>query len=512
MTSVALATTTAYAVEAARAIAASGGNAVDCALATAIMSVNTEPSVCALAGGAYVTIWAPGDDPVTFDGIHAIPGLGLKESERGHGKTDVRLDYGGGISTIIGAGSVAVPGALSAFEKAWKRYGSIGWSDLFEPTIQATRAGFPLSAACHYYLGYSADLIFNRSADGYRALHDKDGKLRELGSPIHVPHLADTLAAIAAEGAAAFYEGDIAHAISKHVRAGGGSLTLEDLANYEAIERPALVADIDSWHIATNPPPAVGGAVLTAMLLACGDLHASDWDPDSLARLVHVQRACLDFRRDHLDISDDIDGEAARLILAAKQGQLLSQWSSSSTIHTSAVDDTGLGCAITASSGYGSGEMPEGTGLWLNNALGEIELNRREVESRPVGTRLPSNMAPTVARSDDAVLAIGSPGADRITTAIHQVLTNVLQFDMTLKEAIAHPRLHVDTSGDTDHLRAEPGLDIPELDLPLYTFPDISMYFGGVSVASYDRHKGFEVESDARRESGVFLSGTRPQP
>lgn len=508
MTSVAVATTTANAVEAARAIATAGGNAVDCALATAIMSVNMEPSVCALAGGAYVTIWAPGHDPVTIDGTTAIPGIGLAQNERGHGKTTVHLDYGGGITTIVGAGSVAVPGALAAFEKAWQRYGGMGWGDLFEPTIEATREGFPLSAACHYYLGYSGDIIFNRSSDGYRALHDKEGKLLDLGSPIHVPHLADTLAAIAAEGAAIFYEGEIARAISGHVRDGGGSLTLEDLASYEAIERPSLVADIGSWHIATNPPPAVGGAVLTAMLLACGDLRASDWDPDSLARLVCVQRACLDFRRDHLDLTDDVDDEAARLIDAARHGQLMSQWSSSSTIHVSAVDDTGLGCAITASSGYGSGEMPEGTGLWLNNALGEIELNRREVESRPAGIRLPSNMAPTVARSDVGVLAIGSPGADRITTAIHQVLTNFLQFDMSLKEAIAHPRLHVDTSGDEDQLRAEPGLDLPEIDLPLYTFPDISMYFGGVSVASYDSHKGFEVECDSRRESGVFLSGT----
>lgn len=506
MTSVALATTTANAVEAARAVAADGGNAVDCALATAIMSVNTEPSVCALAGGAYVTIWAPGDAPVTIDGNHVIPGLGLRESERGRGKTAVRLDYGGGITTIVGAGSIAVPGALAAFEKAWQHYGSVGWSALFEPTIRATRAGFPLSAACHYYLGYSADSIFNRSEDGYRALHDEDDKLLELGSPVHVPHLADSLAAIAEEGAATFYKGDIARAISKHVRDGDGALTLEDLAKYEAIERPALVADIDAWHIATNPPPAVGGAVLTAMLLACGDLHASDWDQASLARLVHVQRACLDFRRDHLDLTDDIDHEAARLIQAARQGQLMSQWSSSSTIHVSSVDDTGLGCAITASSGYGSGEMPAGTGLWLNNALGELELNRREVESRPVGTRLPSNMAPTVARCDDAVLAIGSPGADRITTAIHQVLTNFLQFEMPLQDAIAHPRLHVDTSGEVDKLRSEPGLDLPELDLPLYAFPDISMYFGGVSVASYDINKGFVVESDARRESGVFLS------
>ena len=107
--------------------------------------------------------------------------------------------------------------------------------------------------------------------------------------------------------------------------------------------------------------------------------------------------------------------------------------------------------------------MPDGTGLWLNNGLGEIELNRRDVDSREPGERLPSNMAPTVARSSEATMAIGSPGADRITTAMHQVLVNALQFGMPLEEAIAHPRVHVDTTGDTDQLRAEPGLDLPEL-------------------------------------------------
>ena len=107
------------------------------------------------------------------------------------------------------------------------------------------------------------------------------------------------------------------------------------------------------------------------------------------------------------------------------------------------------------------------------------------------GLNLPTDLFTAEARRDLLIIAIAAAGL--------------------LGIAIAHPRLHVDTSGEADQLCAEPGLDLPELDLPLYTFPDISMYFGGVSVASYDRHKGFEVESDSRRESGVFLSGTRPQ-
>jgi gamma-glutamyltranspeptidase/glutathione hydrolase len=506
VTRVAVATTSAIAADAAREVADAGGNAVDCALATALMSMNTEPGVCALAGGAYVTVWAPGHDPVTFDGNHAVPGLGLPDDERGKGKVPVRIDYGGGISTIVGPGSVAIPGALAAVDRAWRRFGSLPWSELFRPTIEVVRSGFPLPAACRYYLGYSGDLIFDRSSDGYAALHDEHGRLYERGSSIRVPHLADSLAAIANDGAAVFYEGELAEAISSHVRKGGGALTRDDLASYEALERPALVADVDDWHIATNPPPAIGGAVLTAMLLACGDLHASDWDSTSLDKLIRVQRACLDFRRHRLDKADDVHGEATALIRTARQGQLLSQWSSSSTVHASAVDDSGIGCAVTASSGYGSGEMPDGTGLWLNNGLGEIELNRRDVDSRTPGERLPSNMAPTVARSEDSVMAIGSPGADRITTAIHQVLVNLLQFGMPLAEAIAHPRIHVDTTGEADCLRAEPGLDMPESDLPLHAFPDINMYFGGVSVAAFSRGLGFDVAADARREGGIFVS------
>jgi gamma-glutamyltranspeptidase/glutathione hydrolase len=150
--------------------------------------------------------------------------------------------------------------------------------------------------------------------------------------------------------------------------------------------------------------------------------------------------------------------------------------------------------------------MPDGTGLWLNNCLGEIELNRRGLDAGPVGARLPSNMAPSVARGPGSVLAVGSPGADRITTALQQFLLNYLQFKMPLREAIAHPRVHVDTSGEVERLMAEPGLDLPELDLPLKQFEGLVMYFGGVGAAVFDRVTGFDAAADPRREGGVYVS------
>ena len=201
-------------------------------------------------------------------------------------------------------------------------------------------------------------------------------------------------------------------------------------------------------------------------------------------------------------------GSKSRALLdLAARGELASRYVSASTVHTSAVDDSGLGCAITASAGYGAGEMPEGTGLWLNNGLGEVELNRRDVSSRAPGSRLPSNMAPTVARSPGAVLAIGSPGADRITSAIHQVLVNLLEFDMPLEDAVSHPRLHVDMSGEHDILKAENGLDLPDSDLPVRRFEGLNMYFGGVGAARYSADGQFDVAADPRREGGTALTG-----
>jgi gamma-glutamyltranspeptidase/glutathione hydrolase len=313
------------------------------------------------------------------------------------------------------------------------------------------------------------------------------------------------LSAIAHEGAKIFYEGELAKAMTEHVQEGGGALTLDDLKHYEAIERPALTVDIGDWTIATNPPPAVGGAVLGAMLLACADLPHCEWNSTALSQLIKVQRAALDYRKRRLDLADDIGTEAAKLLDSARSGQLLSRWTSASTVHTSAVDDNGIACAITASSGYGSGEMPAGTGLWLNNCLGELELNRRGLDAGPPGIRLPSNMAPSIARRKGAVLALGSPGADRITTAMHQFLVNTLQLDMTLDQAIAHPRLHVDTSGEEDRLMAEAGLDLPDVNLPTIVMPKLNMYFGGIGATLAEKGGDIQVASDPRREGGTVI-------
>ena len=502
---VAVATTSQGAADAAAEIGDLGGNAVDCAIAAAMHSVNTEPGVCALAGSAYVTVWPAGEDPCTIDGNVAVPGMGLPAAHR-PGVESVQMEYGGGVETVIGAASVAVPGTPAALHLASRRFGKIAWRDLLRPAIRAARNGFPLSAACHYYLEYSGESIFGRSEDGYRALHDSGGKLFDARSNIIVPHLADSLTALAEEGSRLFYEGDIAAVIAQHIQERDGLLTLEDLRRYQPLVRDSLLVDVGDWKIATNPPPAVGGPILAAMLLAFERQPVAQWDDDALQLLLRVQQAVLSYRKHRLDLSDDVPCDAARLLQLARAGDLLSRWTSGSTVHTSAVDNSGLCCAITASSGYGSGEMPAGTGLWLNNCLGELELNRKGLDAAPPGRRLPSNMAPSAARSAGAVLAIGSPGADRITTALHQFLINYIQLGHSLADAIAQPRMHLEIDGTNLKIAVEPGLPLPDYGIPVKKYAEIGMYFGGVVAALFDARDGFAAAADPRREGGTFIS------
>ena len=150
--------------------------------------------------------------------------------------------------------------------------------------------------------------------------------------------------------------------------------------------------------------------------------------------------------------------------------------------------------------------MPAGTGLWLNNCLGELELNRKGFDAGPPGKRLPSNMAPSVARSEKDVLAIGSPGADRITTALHQFLINYIQLGHVLADAVAHPRMHLELDGPDMNIAVEPGLELPDTGISVTRYPEIGMYFGGVVAALYDHRHGFSAAADPRREGGTFIA------
>ena len=257
-----------------------------------------------------------------------------------------------------------------------------------------------------------------------------------------------------------------------------------------------------------NPPPAIGGAILGALLVMARDFvdGRAPANGPLMAHIVAAQAAALGYRKQHLDLSPDLTAEAGRLLELARNRALLRDNYSGSTVHTSAVDDSGLACAVTCSAGYGSGEMPACTGLWLNNCLGELELNKRGIDVGPPGDRLPSNMAPGVARSGDSVLAFGSPGADRITTSLQQFLVHHLLAGADLDRANQIARVHVETAAEELSVSIEG--DIPELQvsMPVNRFAPCSMYFGGVGVARFDGPDLLAASADPRRVGGVFVS------
>lgn len=507
MSPIAIATTSPIAAEAGVRTAELGGNAVDAALAAALVSTVTEPGVCALGAGAFVTVWAPNGEPVTVDGYVEMPGRGLPPERFGGGRRDVWLEYGGGVEMTVGPGSVATPGAVAALGEA-ACFGRLPWRELVEPAFEHARDGFPLPLASHRYLVYAHEAVFGWNTQSYRALHDATGRLLDPGEKVRVEGLAETLRLLADEGPNAFYRGELAERIADHVLEGGGILTSADLAAYRARLRPSLTVELDGWRVATNPPPAVGGAALAAMLLLMDDGPRGGWSPAEVARLVRAQRAVLRYRRRHLDVASELEAEARRLLELAVSGDARRVARAASTVHTSAADSDGLACAVTVSAGYGSGVMPPGTGVWLNNCLGELELNRPGFHGWPPGTRLPSNMAPSVARrGDGSVLAIGSPGADRITTAILQVLLNHLRLGMPLPEAVAHPRLHVEGSDGEERVAYETGMRVEAVDLPTRRFDEPDMYFGGVGAVRGTPGGGFELAADLRRVGVARIVG-----
>lgn len=495
--------------DAGAAVANQGGNAVDAAIAATVVSMCTDLGVMAAGGSGFITIWPANADPIVIDGYAEMPGRGLEDERFGQGIREVFFDYGGEISTVLGYGSIATPGMFAALGKAWEQYGNIPWADVVAPARKWAKQGFPLSGGAAEYLHYTHAAIFGWHPDSYKTLHHEDGTPLQQGEIVHVPGLAESLELIAQEGVGAFYTGELGKRIVAEIQENAGLLTAADLAAYEAVERSPICINFDHWQIATNPPPAVGGACLAAMLLLLDDNSVQEWNLTTVKQMVEVQHAVLNYRNHHLDFSSDRTGETAKLLELARVGKPQTLLSSPSTIHISTVDSNGLACSITASAGYGSGVMVGGTGFWLNNSLGEIELHPQGCHHLNPGVRLTSNMSPTIARcADGRVLAIGSPGASRITTAIAQVLLNFVHLGMSLEEAIAHPRLHVETRDGKPTVVMEAGIPKDEIGgFITHCFPKLSMYFGGVQATLWHPQYGLSAAADPRRTGGVARGG-----
>lgn len=438
---------------------------VDVAVVAALTAMCTEPGVCGPGGGGFLTIDVPRRPPVVIDGYMAYPGIGFDGEPK---LREVSMEYGGGVTTLVDAGSIAVPGVFAGLEMASEMFGVAPWAMLMDAVADAVEGGFPLSAPCHLYLNDGAAPIYSSDPVARDALFNGDRSL-PLGSTVDFPGLAKALRLIGEEGAEVFYRGDLAESIVSDLTERGGQLTREDMARYHAVAREPLEVGLKGWSLALNPPPAIGGSTVARTL----ELVAGDEPRHRAAALTTAFAERL--------------GEPVR---------------SPSTISVAAADGDGGVVAASFSAGYGSGIIPKGTGMLMNNALGELELVSGEGEP---GERMISNMAPTVGRGPSGAVAIGSPGADRITSAIATTLLRLAGGD-SLQAAIDFPRLHPEFGEFGVRLAAEPGQDLEGAGMPIRGYSATHMYFGGVNGAAF-LDGGLQGHADSRRTGSVAFTG-----
>jgi gamma-glutamyltranspeptidase/glutathione hydrolase len=500
--------------EAAAQVLADGGNAVDACVAAGFASWVAESPLTGPGGGGFMLVHRARDQTTrVFDFFVAVPGLGLGPHQRAPMET-VDVDFSPESSQVfhIGAASCAVPGTAAGLAAAHRAYGSMPWRALAQPAAELARAGLELNAGQAYLHGI-LDLILRHTEEG-RRVYGAAGERLLAGERLCMPDLAETIERIAEGGTHELYGGELGHALVAHVREGGGEITERDLAEYRVIRRRPIRAPYRGHEFASNPPPSTGG-VLIGYGLRLLDLLAADGaagTADALAALVEVMREQTrarggPFARElyrgglvkRLFDSSALDEAVARV--RAREAGLAEPAAPRGTTHISVVDAPGNAASLSATTGSGSGVIVPGTGIHLNNMLGEFDLSVAGGSTRP-GARFTSMMAPSVMlRERRPRLVLGSAGSLRLRGAILQVIVNVIGHGLPVDEAIARPRIHV----EEPLVHCEGGADAAELDrlealgYQLVRWREPNLYFGGVSAVEVLDDGSLAAAGDPRR-------------
>ncbi|MGH3104094.1 MAG: gamma-glutamyltransferase [Gaiellaceae bacterium] len=494
--------------EAGARVLAEGGNAVDACIAASFASWVTESPLTGAGGGGFMLVHRARDaSNRVLDFFVAAPGLGL---EAGHAAAmeAVNVDFSGDSTQVfkIGAASCAVPGALAGLAEAHRSYGSLPWRDLIEPAIELARAGVELTRP-QAYLHAILDLILRHTAEG-RAIYGKQARL-VAGDRLLMSDLAGTLELLAERGAAELYGGDLGSALVRHVQETGGSITEGDLASYRVVRRRPVHADFQGHAFCSNPPPSSGG-ILIAYALRLLDRLGADVRPGSaeaialLADVMREQGRARDrgfargLYRGGLEQRLEAEEHHALRRIAARAPGLPEPAPPGGTTHISVIDAAGNAAALTISTGSGSGVVVPGTGVQLNNMIGEFDLPRVPAP----GTRLSSMMSPSlVSRDGRARLVVGSAGSLRLRSAVLQVIVNVIGHGLPVEEALTRPRVHL----EEPYVHCEGGHDVEEVDRLVAMGYEVvrwrrqNLYFGGVQAVEVLEDGSLAAAGDPRR-------------
>lgn len=519
-------------------VLARGGTAMDAAVATQMVLNLVEPQSSGIGGGAFLVYYDRANDALrTIDGRETAP-AGIEP--------DRFLDAAGDPlpwwERITGGGSVGIPGTLKLLEAGHRQFGREPWADLIAPAITLAREGFAVSPRLAASVAEAADRGLTRFETTRAYFFDDEGHPVAAGERLVNEAFARTLEIIAAEGAASFYSGDIAHALVDTVNASRpGSMSVADLAAYEAVERPAVCAPFRGFRVCGMGPPSSGALTVGQILglLSRFEPGSGDFDAAAVhrfaeaAKLAYADRAVYMADSDYVDvpstglldpvyledraalIADDramTEAEAGRppRLEGAVEYAPDAGTEQPGTSHVSIVDGDGnvLSLTTTIESGFGSRLMTGG--FLLNNELTDFS-PVAEVDGRPVANRIEPNkrprssMAPTIVfdAAGAPVLAAGSPGGSQIINYVAKTIVAILERGVDPQSAVSAPHFG-NRNGDTE---LEAGTGAESLRAPLEALGhairtgDMN---SGLHVIAIDRRGGLTGGADPRRE-GVAL-------
>lgn len=477
-----------HSARAGAAILEAGGNAVDAAIAAGLMACVTLPTMTSLGGAGILTLQVDGRVTVC-DCFSTIPGLAARR--RGERELDVvTVDFDGvRVDFQVRAPSIAVPGTVAGLWEVHLRHGKLPLAEVAAPAIEAGRRGYEAtqSQTTAFQL---LDEIFRMSPETWALVSNGD-RVAQPGEVMTTPLLADSIEQLVAEGPAAFYEGDIAAAI---VEASEEWVTPEDLAAYQPLFREPLEGRYRGWSLHLPAMPSITGAiVLTALrVLEQGGPLPKQFDVPTWGRIADAMQTGAAVRNAEYEKRLFEDGWLQGMLAACAGGN---------TMHISTADAEGNLVAYTTTVGESAGCNAPGTGIVMNNFLGEEDIMPPGALAVP-GHRMMTSMCPVILHDgQERRMALGSAGSARIKSATLQVLLQTIDGRKGPREAVAAPRIH--TEGDTLYVEGY-GRDpadtaaIAALRPKHEIVTECGFFFGGAQMVERGP-KGFRAGADEAR-------------
>jgi gamma-glutamyltranspeptidase/glutathione hydrolase len=483
---------------AAREILMDGGNAFDAAIAAIFAACVAETALCSLAGGGYLLARERGAAPVVYDFFADTPVVRRLRSEIDMHPIDA--DFGTATQEFhVGLGAVATPGIVAGLFELHRDLGGLPIKRLVEPAIRAARGGVTINRFQAYLFQILAPIYL--STGGARSTYGESrDALPHAGQHFRQPDLATTLEWLCSEGPDLLYRGELGTRLIEECRNGGGQLTIEDLRRYRVRRAVPLTFDYRDARIFTNPPPSRGGILIGFALALLNEFSVGSRE-QSIGLLIEAMRLANRVReQDSESLLDPALVDRYRTELRLRPGF------NRGTTHVSIIDREDNVVSVSLSNGEGCGHVLPGTGIMLNNMLGEEDINPGGLQRWHPGVRMASMMAPTLIERTGARTVLGSGGSNRIRSAILQVIINLVDHAMTAEQAVNAARIHV----EGDLLSVEDDLTSAEIEalrrsgLTIDHWRERNMFFGGVHVVDEGRD-GLHAVGDPRR-SGVGIT------